>query len=204
MYKVFINEKFIILTDRAIPDELENNSIYITYSDFEELHYVISLLENSPKLRGVIFYHSDLEMLWADFRAHYKEIDAGGGVVRNKSDEVLLIHRLGKWDLPKGKLDPGETPKDGALREVEEECSVFDLKISSELPITYHAYELKGIRHLKRTFWYEMRSDEVNFVPQVEEGIEKVEWRALTQDEITRLDTYPSIRFLLDRAIVQS
>lgn len=204
MYKVFINDKFILLTDRAIPDELEENTIYLTYGDFEELHYVISLLENSPKLTGVIFHHPDLEMLWADFRAHYKEIDAGGGVVRNKSDEVLLIHRLGKWDLPKGKLEPGETPRVGAVREVEEECSVYDLKVTAELPITYHAYELKGIRHLKRTFWYEMRSDEVRFIPQTEEGIEKVEWKKLAQSEIETLDTYPSIRFLLDRAIVQS
>ena len=111
MYKVFINEKSIVLTDRRIPEALGNNTVYLTYEDFEELNYLLNLLETSDLLQGVIFYHDDLEMLWADFRAHYNEIDAAGGLVRNDNDEILLIHRRGKWDLPKGKLDEGETPE---------------------------------------------------------------------------------------------
>lgn len=204
MYKVFINEKFIILTDRPIPDEIGNNMIYLTYGDFEELNYVISYLESTPHLNGVIFYHPDLELLWADFRAHYKEVEAGGGLVRNKNGEILLIHRLGKWDLPKGKLEEDESPVDGALREVEEECSVHDLQMVKELAATYHAYDLKGVRHLKRTYWFEMRSDQSDFIPQTEEGIDRVEWRKLSSEDLSQLDTYPSIRFILRSAIDRS
>jgi len=203
MYKVFINEKFIILTDRPIPDEIESHMIYLTYGDFEELHYTISLLESSEHLTGLIFYHPDLELLWADFRAHYREIDAGGGLVRNKDNEFLLIHRLGKWDLPKGKLDPDESPQAGALREVEEECAAHDLKVVGELPVTYHAYEMKGVRHLKRTYWFEMRSDQTDFIPQTEEGIDRVEWKSLEPSDLPELDTYPNIITLLESVIGQ-
>jgi ADP-ribose pyrophosphatase YjhB (NUDIX family) len=204
MYKVFINDKFIQLTDEVIPDQIDDNMIYLTYGDFEELHYVITLLENAPLLQGVIFHHPDLELLWADFRAHYREIDAGGGLVRNGDNQILFIRRLGKWDLPKGKLDADERPEAGALREVEEECSVHDLRVTGDLPVTYHAYEEKGVRHLKRTFWYEMRSDQVDFIPQTEEGIDRVEWKELDAESLTALDTYPSIRLLLKAVIGQS
>ncbi|HKK40015.1 MAG TPA: hypothetical protein VJ949_11400, partial [Cryomorphaceae bacterium] len=76
MYKVFINNKSIILTDRRIPDAVGDNQVYLTYDDFEELAYTINFLEYSSHLQGVIFYHENLERLWADFRAHFREIDA--------------------------------------------------------------------------------------------------------------------------------
>ncbi len=204
MYKVFINEKSIVLTDRRIPEALGNNTVYLTYEDFEELNYLLNLLETSDLLQGVIFYHDDLEMLWADFRAHYNEIDAAGGLVRNDNDEILLIHRRGKWDLPKGKLDEGETPEEAALREVEEECSVSDLRLGHELLTTYHTYEEKGVRYLKRTFWYEMRSSQKDLIPQAEESIDKAEWRRINMEALDSLDTYSNIKLLLVSTTGQS
>jgi 8-oxo-dGTP pyrophosphatase MutT (NUDIX family) len=201
MYKVFINNKSIVLTDRRIPDAIGDNRIYLTYDDFEELSYTINLLENSPRLQGVIFYYHDLEMLWADFRAHFKEIDAAGGLVHNENNEYLLIYRKGKWDLPKGKIDEGEAPEQAALREVEEECGVSDLKIGSELAPTYHTYELNGVRILKKTYWYEMTSAQQEFTPQAEEDIEKAEWQDLSKEGVEGLDTYPNIRLILRRVI---
>lgn len=203
MYKVFINNKSIVLTDRRIPDIIGDNQIYLTYDDFEELSYTISLLESSPHLNGVIFYFHDLEILWADFRAHFKEIEAGGGLVRNENNEYLLIFRKGKWDLPKGKIEADETAPEGALREVEEECGVNDLKLGKELASTYHTYEFKGLRILKKTFWFEMTSDRKDFVPQTEEDIEKVEWMSLSLKAIEDMDTYPNIRLILKSAIDQ-
>jgi 8-oxo-dGTP pyrophosphatase MutT (NUDIX family) len=52
-------------------------------------------------------------------------IKAGGGIVVNEQNEVLLIYRRGKWDLPKGKLDDGETIEECALREVKEETGLL-------------------------------------------------------------------------------
>jgi len=201
MYKVFINNKSIVLTDRRIPDAIGDHQIYLTYDDFEELAYTIGLLENSPHLQRVIFFHVDLELLWADFRAHFKEIDAAGGLVRNENNEYLLIHRKGKWDLPKGKLDDDETPEQGALREVEEECGAGDLKIGAELASTYHIYEQGGVRILKRTYWFDMISAQRHFTPQAEEDIEKAEWVELSKDILNALDTYPNIRLILKGAI---
>lgn len=177
-----------------------DNQVYLTYDDFEELAYTINFLENSPHLQGVIFFHNDLEKLWADFRAHFREIDAAGGLVRNENNEYLLIYRKGKWDLPKGKLDKGETPQQAALREVEEECGAHDLKIGEELSPSYHTYEQNGVRILKKTYWFEMISDQEEFTPETEEDIEKVEWVDLNRKEIEDLDTYPNIRLILRSA----
>jgi 8-oxo-dGTP pyrophosphatase MutT (NUDIX family) len=201
MYKVFINNKSIVLTDRRIPDAIGDNQVYLTYDDFEELSYTINLLENSLHLQGVIFYYHDLEILWADFRAHFKEIDAAGGLVHNENNEYLLIFRKGKWDLPKGKIDEGETPEQAALREVEEECGVRDLMIGKELAPSYHTYEQEGLRILKKTYWYDMTSAQQEFTPQAEEDIEKVEWQNLGADVVEKLDTYPNIRLILRSVI---
>ena len=46
-------------------------------------------------------------------------IKAGGGVVNNNKNQILFIYRLKRWDLPKGKLDKGETIRECAEREVE-------------------------------------------------------------------------------------
>ena len=56
-------------------------------------------------------------------------IKAGGGLVKNEKGEVLFMFRKGKWDLPKGKLDPGETMDACAVREVMEETGVSGLSI---------------------------------------------------------------------------
>ncbi|HKK40464.1 MAG TPA: NUDIX domain-containing protein, partial [Cryomorphaceae bacterium] len=133
--------------------------------------------------------------------AHFREIDAAGGLVHNENNEHLLIYRKGKWDLPKGKLDEGETPQQGALREVEEECGISDLKLGEELAPSYHIYELNGVRILKKTYWFEMTSAQQEFTPETEEDIEKVVWVDLNRNVVEELDTYPNIRLVLRRAI---
>jgi len=88
-----------------------------------------------------------------------------------------MIFRNGKWDLPKGKLEEGENIKECAIREVEEECGISGLSISRPLQDTYHVYELNAQKILKRTYWFEMKTDfKGNLTPQTEEGITKVCW----------------------------
>ena len=77
------------------------------------------------------------------FFSLFKIIEAAGGFIHN-ADGALFMYRNNKWDLPKGKIDKGETPKKGAVRECEEECGVSKLKIIKVLPATYHIYTLKG------------------------------------------------------------
>lgn len=108
-----------------------------------------------------------------------KEVIAGGGyVIRPGETEpsVLLIFRRGVWDLPKGKLDPGETIEACALREVQEEVGIRELTMTQPLGTTLHTYREKGYFRIKTTYWYQMATPETNFTPQAEEDIEAVTW----------------------------
>ena len=134
---------------------------------------------------------------WDAFCARHTLIEAAGGLVYNNENNVLMIFRNGFWDLPKGKLEHGESIQDCALREVEEECGVIDLEILGEPKITYHTYEMNSEAMLKRTYWFNMYT---NFkgvpVPQIEEGITKVQWFS-EQDLMLKLEnSYKSIRDL--------
>ena len=114
---------------------------------------------------------------WESFCAAYKLIKAAGGLVYNNKNQLLMIFRNGKWDLPKGKLEVGENIEQCAIREVKEECGVSGLTITQQLQETYHTYEIKGKRILKRTYWFEMSTNfKGNLMPQTEEGITKVVW----------------------------
>jgi len=127
-----------------------------------------------------------------------KSVTAGGGVFfRSRKDEfqVLLIHRRGKWDLPKGKKDRGETIRDCALREVAEEIGIDPPKIVRRLGRTMHGYPGKERFFVKITHWYAMRTDAAGFVPQRDEGIDIVEWMPV-EEAIAKV-AYPSLRTLL-------
>ncbi len=109
------------------------------------------------------------------------KITAGGGyVIRKgkKGPEVLMILRKGVWDLPKGKLDEGETIEECALREVREEVGIKKLKMKANLGVTVHGYVRKNKYKVKTTYWYQMETPEDYFTPQAEEDIEAVKWMA--------------------------
>lgn len=103
---------------------------------------------------------------------------AGGGLVWNENNELLMIFRRGKWDLPKGKIEKGEKIIDGAAREVEEETGVRVAKLEPVPVTTYHAYYLKGKNCLKQTEWFTMQAQagQLHLTPQTEEDIEEVRW----------------------------
>lgn len=194
MYKVFFNDKFVLLTDKYEFDILKKGVLYFRYEDFEEIHFVIELLLESPLVDAVVIYDKNVESVWTDFRTHFKEIDAAGGLVSNSNNELLLIHRNGLWDLPKGKLEINELATEGALREVEEECGITDLSLGNKITTSYHVYAMKGEKILKRTFWYSMASDQTEFVPQGEEGIDRVEWVKTKNLHWDKYPTYASIK----------
>lgn len=103
---------------------------------------------------------------------------AGGYVTRRRPDrlEVLLIHRRGLWDLPKGKLDPDETIEECALREVREELGVADVELGQPLGATVHGYPERGKYRVKTTHWFEMTTTADQFFPEAEEDISAAEW----------------------------
>ncbi len=108
-----------------------------------------------------------------------KTVIAGGGLVQNDYEEILLIFRRGVWDMPKGKLDKGETIEQCAVREVEEETGLQKVERGKFIYTTYHGYFDKWTKKeiLKETHWYAMRiCGNQTLVPQTEEDIEEIIW----------------------------
>jgi 8-oxo-dGTP pyrophosphatase MutT (NUDIX family) len=130
-----------------------------------------------------------------------KKIIAGGGVVVNENNQVLFIYRRKKWDLPKGKLDPGEDIKACAIREVMEETGIRNLTIGNLIIVTTHSYEENGMNMQKETHWFEMKASTVDnstLTPQLEEDIEKIEWVSPENLEEYLSETYTNIQQVLN------
>lgn len=131
---------------------------------------------------------------WQAFQRQHEFVLAAGGLVVDEQGRLLAIRRLGKWDLPKGKVERGEAVELGAVREVQEECGLQEVELVRPLMSTWHTYERKGRQHLKRTDWFLMRGSAAEVLTaQVEEDIEEVRW--LDAEGLRRMeaDTYPSL-----------
>lgn len=130
-------------------------------------------------------------------------IVAAGGLVRNESGYLLMIHRRGFWDLPKGKLDEGETIEQCAVREVEEETGLRNIKRGKLIGITYHDYFDKWTNQdvTKETHWFEMQvGGEQPLVPQTEEDINQIEWVSKTVAAEYLKNSYPNIVNILEKS----
>jgi 8-oxo-dGTP pyrophosphatase MutT (NUDIX family) len=194
MYKVFINNKPLVLTNSANNEQKSDKILVAKYLGKPKfLFHFIDTLEKSPHYEGITLVSENVEKLWADFQGIYKIIEAAGGVVFNTKEEVLLIYRLKTWDLPKGKIDKGETPEIAAVREIQEETGLNVVELGDFICHTYHTYEHKGKRVLKKTHWFTMQTAEEKLTPQYSEDIELAEWRALSTFLATQPVIYPSI-----------
>lgn len=108
-----------------------------------------------------------------------KIIFAAGGLVLNEKNELLLIFRRGKWDLPKGKLDANETMEQCAIREVQEETGLQTIELKQFLGKTYHEYFDTYLKELviKESWWYLMNAwCTEKLIPQTSEDIEQIIW----------------------------
>lgn len=136
---------------------------------------------------------------WEAFRADYEFVLAAGGAVTDERGRLLVIKRLGRWDLPKGKVDGGEAIDAAAMREVNEECGLKTLRIIAPMPSSWHTYDRKGRPHLKRTDWFLMQgSSSEPLVPQHDEDIEEVKWVGRDEVEAIARASYPSLRAVFD------
>jgi 8-oxo-dGTP pyrophosphatase MutT (NUDIX family) len=197
MYKIFINEKPFIITSADVQEERFAKCKRVSYDPAKISSYI--KLGEEMKSKGIVMLSEDVELAFKDFYTHFVAIEAAGGMVFNALGELLLIKRLGKWDLPKGKIDGEEGTEEAAIREVMEECGIHGLTIEKQLADSYHTYKMHNHRFLKITHWYKMRTSfDKKLVPQTEEHITEAkwfDWKKLNPDE---LDTYYSIRELLN------
>src|SRR5690349_1535881 len=154
--KIYFNDKPLFLADK-LDDEIEP---YVHHDDavlIDELSApgVNSMIHEmrQASIHAGIFIHKDFEALKHAFFKKFKIVKAAGGLVLNNHKEMLFIFRRGKWDLPKGKLDEGETIEECSVREIYEETGIT-AKIRKPLAITYHTYDENGKHILKESHWY--------------------------------------------------
>ena len=189
MYKVFVNDKPIILTDSLKRD---NNFPVFVFKDLviDELLYRLK----ADSMKGANLFSLNIDESWQQFKRNFKVIKAGGGLVLNDKKEVLFIYRGNKWDLPKGRIEKGEQIEETAVREVEEECGITNVFIDNFLITTYHLFSYKGENRLKETHWYLMSSTHKGVLtPQLEEGITEVVFKNKQESLKALDDTYANI-----------
>src|SRR6478752_2202713 len=173
--------------------------IWVQNARETDLDVLLNFL-NSPVPTSLLSLHIspfDYESLKTYLQSKFKVIKAAGGLVRKK-DKFLMIYRMKKWDLPKGKKEKKEKYKQTAVREVEEECNV-EVKIGKKICTTWHTYTMNKNSMIKKTRWYLMDLvDDSRSRPAIEEDIEELRW--MTQKEVYHAleNSYRSIRFVFE------
>jgi 8-oxo-dGTP pyrophosphatase MutT (NUDIX family) len=149
------------------------------------------------KIHKAFLYHPDEKEILSTLKSKIPVEKAAGGLVYNPKGEILFIYRNGKWDLPKGGIEKNEGKKEAAIREVEEETGVKNLKIIDRIDKTYHIFKRNGKFRLKITYWYKMETSFTeNLIPQEEEGIEKAVWVQPNQVVELLENSYENIKLL--------
>lgn len=148
---------------------------------------------NSITLAG-----ESVEELFEHFARDFKRVTAAGGVVTTPRGEALMILRNGRWDLPKGRLEPDEALRRCAAREIEEETGVAAGELVRPLCDTWHIYNIYGAWELKHTFWYHFeRPDAATPAPQQEEGITRCEWCSVAEARRRAEESFPTLRAVM-------
>lgn len=200
-YKIYFGDHPLYLTDTldAAMQEImhHDDGVYMDELSNAGIKSMIHEMKQPQRHAGV-FYHADIGALHKAFWKHFQLITAAGGLVYNERSELLMIFRRGKWDLPKGKLDPGETIEACAVREVEEETGVRDTRLGEQLTTTFHVYDEYGKHILKESHWFRMQSPGLQpLVAQASEQITAIEWTDAKRRASLLADCYPLIRDLV-------
>ncbi len=207
MYKIYTNDKPLYLVGGEELSELKTelagrNVLYARYTGkSKSLFNYFDSLEKGTDFEIIVVYFPDLEKLFKDFLAVCIVMIAAGGLVEAEG-KYLAIFRRGFWDLPKGKAEKGETIEETAIREVQEETGLSEVRIIDFLMTTYHVFRhpKSGHRCLKVSEWYRMESPKaVELVPQEDEDIEKAVW--IGREELLGLknEMYKNIIDVVDK-----
>jgi 8-oxo-dGTP pyrophosphatase MutT (NUDIX family) len=195
--KIYFNDKPLFLCDE-INAEINryahhDDAVFIDEFSHPAVNSMIHEMRQE-KVHAGIFLHKPLEELRKALWKKFILIKAGGGLVKNENGEVLFMFRRGKWDLPKGKLDDGETMEECALREVREETGLKEISLEKLLLVTWHTYDDSGKHILKETHWYTMRAGgDQTLLPQLEEQITELKWVGKKDFPGLLTNTFPSI-----------
>ncbi|HOO83388.1 MAG TPA: NUDIX domain-containing protein [Prolixibacteraceae bacterium] len=197
MYKVFFNDRILFIGNN-VQDVDQSGLVLVEVSDRKTIQQACVSFLNDEQKRNFLLHVDTCEKPHVLLSPFFKIVKAAGGLVVNNKNQFLCIKRWGIWDLPKGKIEKGETKKCAALREVVEETGINHLILKQKLITTYHIYQSKFHNNewvLKPTYWYSMMAlNNEEPVPQVNEDITEARW--LTTVQVKKMvlpNTYPSL-----------
>jgi ADP-ribose pyrophosphatase YjhB (NUDIX family) len=194
MHKIYFDNRCIVICSPADESLSDANAVIFHPASGMDIATLAHMFEVTRSLSKIYIPAEDTDAAYDSLRAEFKEVNAAGGLVRNKRGDYLLISRSGKWDLPKGHQEAGEDISVTALREVTEETGISELELGDLICVTDHCYFRDGIWHLKHTWWYDMLDTApLDLVPQREEDISKAAWVAKSSLPPFLKNTYPSI-----------
>lgn len=203
MYKVFFNDSIIEIASEIKKSSNHNITRMVNSDCYDFVNQIVSEVQSGGYRSDSLIVSQEVSLLWNHFRSQFAEIPAAGGLVLDESGKYLFIRRLGVWDLPKGKIETDETAEVAAIREVEEECGLSDLKIIRQLDSTFHIYRSPYLPVpknlvLKETKWFLMTCSGNQIpVPQEDEDIEAAQWMSLPELSLVLDNTYLSLREFL-------
>ena len=174
--------------------------VWIKNVNEQNMEVLLELLNSKVPL-NIFSLHitvANYEVMKIFVRSKFKIVRAAGGLVRKK-DKFLMIYRLKKWDLPKGKKEKGERYRETAVREIEEECNI-KVKIGDKICTTWHTYTMNKKAMLKKTRWYVMDViDDSKMTPSTEEDIEEARWMNPKEVYHALQHSYKSIHYVFEQ-----
>lgn len=193
------NQRIDAAAEQITPAGLINH-VWIKNVGASEMDTILAFLNSKvpTTLLSLFITPLDYDAVKMYLRSKFKIVKAAGGLIRKK-DKFLMIYRMKKWDLPKGKKERGEKYKETAVREVAEECSV-SVKLGKKVCTTWHTYTMNKNSMMKKTKWYLMDLiDDSRMRPQINEDIEEI--RLMSPKEVYHAleHSYKSINYVFEQ-----
>jgi 8-oxo-dGTP pyrophosphatase MutT (NUDIX family) len=199
-FKIFLGNRFFVVSNDEEKCFKSVNGMGTRITDRKDVNGLFDFFEQSPVMEFYVYDESP-EAVFNRLTDNNKYIHAAGGTVFNSNNDILLIRRLGYWDLPKGKIEENETDIDAARREIEEECGISGIEITKKLTDTYHVYTDKdNMRIIKHTVWFSAGySGNQVLKPQLEEDIDEATWTAMKDIPEYIPKMYASVRDVINK-----
>ncbi|MEO5581234.1 MAG: NUDIX domain-containing protein [Saprospiraceae bacterium] len=200
-YKIWINASWMIFMTQGQFKKMDFKGMpmfcLLQSPSIAEISDFMSKLWFGSLNIPVIISTTDVLETWKKLFKRTPIVYAAGGIVQRPDHKYLFIQRRGWWDLPKGKLDDNEVPRQAALREVKEEVGL-DSKILYSLPNTYHCYTMKDTLVIKITSWYVMSTRQSKPKLQKEEDITASKWVSRANFDKMKPKLYANLKGLVD------
>ena len=128
-------------------------------------------------------------------------ITSGGVVIQNH--QILFIFKNGRWDLPKGHLEEGNSSEETALIEISEETGLpkKNLTVLKKLIPTHYHKRVQGEMIVKKTIWYLVEFNgnmDMPLIPDKNEGITECRWFSLNELVLVLEESHERIRYLME------